>query len=87
MARIIRHHDNGDDKGNDAVEDVGDSRDTLESAIDAPVIEKQSSVSANLGGINIGNTITIINVGTRNQQADDGGPADNIPFGSASCFQ
>ncbi|KAG7393019.1 hypothetical protein PHYPSEUDO_013507 [Phytophthora pseudosyringae] len=43
----------------------------------------QSSVVTNLDGVNIGNTITIINIGT-GSQPNASGSADNAPNGNAS---
>ncbi|CAI5732484.1 unnamed protein product [Hyaloperonospora brassicae] len=40
----------------------------------------QSSVVTNLGGINIGNTITIINIGTGWPQAGESEPAGKTPI-------
>ncbi|CAH0480699.1 unnamed protein product [Peronospora belbahrii] len=63
------------DHDDDAKDDIKDSNDrSNQSASDQ---NAQSSVLTKLDGINIGNTITIVNIGTAVQQAGNNGSRDN----------
>ncbi|GMF10305.1 unnamed protein product [Phytophthora lilii] len=70
--------DENDDDGDDDSDKKDDSESHSSSASGNPESGITSSVLANFGGVNIGNTITIINFGAGSQASQSGSP-DNWP--------
>ncbi|EGZ20326.1 hypothetical protein PHYSODRAFT_298502 [Phytophthora sojae] len=80
------HHDEDNDDDEDSKDDNDDDEDDSDSSQSSSASNSkaesaaiQSSVVTNLDGINIGNTITIINIGT-GSQGNSSGSADDYGY-------